>query len=156
MKNTIFDKTISVIYPDDFSEMSEEEIKKYFGGDMIRFGVRNTEKHVILSLGKSKKSIMSLFASPKSVLDSANNSLKNNLKDYECLGEFDAEMLEKPAKGIRFSYSANDVDVKQFCEMVVTKHKGSIYVLYCLARLEDRKENEELFKRFKDLLESVK
>ena len=156
MKAEIFNQTISLEYPDDFSIMSEAEIKKFFGGDMIRFGVRNTEKHVILSLGKTEKSLMTLFASPKGVLSGAKNAFKNNLNDYQSLEEFDTLMLGKPAKGIRFSYSAIDANVKQFCEMIVTKYKWNIYVSYCLARLDDKKEHEELFKKFKDSLELTK
>lgn len=56
MKTVLFDKTITIEYPDDFYEMNEEEIKKFFGGDLLRFGARNAEKHVILFLAKTKKS----------------------------------------------------------------------------------------------------
>ena len=45
MKNAIFNKIITIDYPDDFYEMSEDEIKRFFGGDMLRFGVRNLERH---------------------------------------------------------------------------------------------------------------
>ena len=57
MKNSVFDKNINVEFPDDFYEMNSEEIGKFFGGDMLRFGARNVEKHVILSLGKTNKSL---------------------------------------------------------------------------------------------------
>ena len=152
MKNSVFDKNINVEFPDDFYKMSEEENGKFFGGDMLRFGARNVEKHVILSLGKTNKSFMNLFASPKSVLVGAENNLKKNLKDYQRLEEFEVELLTKPGIGISFEYSAIDKDVKQFCEMTVTKYKNNFYVTYCLSRLEDRKENKEIFKEFRNSL----
>ena len=152
MKNAIFDGNISLEYPDDFYEMDEAEISKFFAGDMLRFGARNKEKQVILSLGKTNKSFMNLLASPKSVLAGAENNFKNNLKDYKLLEEFAVDMLDKAGCGIRFSYSAIDKDVKQFCEMVVVKAKGVFYISYCLARLDDQKENEEVFKAFRNSL----
>ena len=95
MKTAIFDKTISLEYPDDFFEMSEEEIKKIFGGDLLRFGARNVEKHVILSAAKTNKSFLNIFASPKSVLAGAENNLRNILKDYNRLESFETELLSK-------------------------------------------------------------
>ena len=149
MKQAIFDETISLEYPDDFYEMSEEEIKEFFGGEILRIGFRNVEKHVILSLGKISKSLLTFFASPKGVLAGAINNFQNNLKDYRCLEEFNTNVLSKSGNGVRFEYSASDKDVKQFCEMTVTKYKGAFYVIYCLSRLEDKKENEEVFNSFR-------
>ena len=152
MKNVIFDKKISLEYPDDFYEMNEEEIRKFFGGDMLRFGVRNIEKHVILSIGKTNKSFLNNFASSKSVLAGAENTLSSNLKNYQCLDRFEVEMLSQKGSGIRFSYSAIDQDVKQFCEMAVIKYKNGFYVTYCLSRAEDKEENEKIFKAFRNSL----
>lgn len=150
MKTAIFDQTISLDYPDDFYEMSEEEIRKFFGVDLLRFGVRNLEKHVILSFAKTNKSFLNILASPKSVLAGAENNLRNNLKDYQQLESFETELLSKKGNGVRFSYSAIDQDVKQYCEMVVVKYRNNFYVTYCLSRFEDRKENEEVFKIFRN------
>ena len=155
MMKSIFDKTIYLEYPDDFYEMSEEEIKKFFDGDMIRFGARNVEKHVILSLAKSKKSFLNILATPKSVLDGAMNTLSSNLKDFNFLETFEVEMLSKKGNGIRFSYTAIDKDIKQFCEMAVIKNKSDFYFTYCLSRLEDRKENESVFRAFRDSIRLV-
>ena len=149
MKKAIFDNNISLAYPDDFSIMSEEEIRKYFSGDMLRFGAKNAEKHVILSLAKTNKSFLNLLASPRSVLAGAENSFKR-LKDYKRLEEFDAEMLSKKGSGLSFEYSAIDKDVKQYCEMTVVKYKNNFYVSYCLSRFDDIKENKSVFKAFRD------
>ena len=154
MKNAIFDRNISLEYPDDFYEMSLEEIKKFFGGDILRIGFRNADKHVILSLGKTNNSFLNLLASPKSVLIGAENSLRS-LKDYKLLEEFDTEMLSKRGCGISFEYSATDKDVKQYCEMTIVKYKNNFYISYCLSRFDDRKENESLFKSFRNSLKSA-
>ena len=78
--------------------------------------------------------------------------MRSRLKDYRRLERFDADMLGKPAKGIRFSYSATDKDVKQYGEMRVVKIKRRFYVTYCLCRLEGQEENGPAFQRFQESL----
>ena len=155
MKTAIFDKTISLEYPDDFYEMNEEEIKRFFGGDTLRFGVRNADKHVILSVSKTKKSFLNIFLTPKNILTGAESALRQNLKDYNCLEAFETKMLSKKGIGIHFTYSAIDKNVKQFCEMVVVKYKSCFYITYCLARFEDKLENEKVFESFIDSLSAI-
>lgn len=40
MTNSIFNQNIYLEYPNGFTEMNEAEIKKYFAGDLLRFGVK--------------------------------------------------------------------------------------------------------------------
>lgn len=155
MKNSIFDRKIYLEYPDEFAEMSEAEIKKYFAGDMLRFGLRNAEKHVIMSVAKTKNSVLSLITDAKSVLSGAESSLKRGLKDYVVTERFEAEMLGKIAKGICFEYSANDNGVKQFCEMTVVKGKRCFYIVYCGCRLDDVLENKALFGSFRSSMKTL-
>ena len=149
MKNTIFNKRIYIEYPENFYEMSGEEIKKFFGSGIDRIGFKNVEKHVILSLGKTNESFLNLFATPRSVLAGAENSLKS-LPNYKRIEELDVEMLSKKGCGISFEYSATDKDVKQYCEIAIVKHKNNFYISYCLSRLADKKDNAPLFKTFRD------
>lgn len=155
MKTAIFNKIISIEYPDDFYEMDKEEISKYFGGDMLRFAIRNVEKHVIMSIGKTNKSILNIFATPKSVLSNAENTLKVNLNNYTRLDSFEVEMLSKKGNGMSFKYKANDQNIEQFCEMAIIKYKSEFYITYCLSRFDDVKENEELFRAFRGSLKLI-
>ena len=155
MKTVIFNKIISIEYPDDFYEMDKEEISKYFGGDILRFAIRNVEKHVIMSIGKTNKSILNLFATPKSVLSNAENTLKVNLNNYTPLNSFEVEMLSKRGNGMSFKYKANDQNIEQFCEMAIIKYKSEFYITYCLSRFDNVKENEELFRAFRRSLKPI-
>ena len=156
MKNDIFDQNIRLEYPDDYCVMSREEIKKYFASDLPRFGVRNAEKHTILSVSKTKDSLLSLITDAKSVLAGAERSFKR-LNGYTRLEEFDTEIFDKPAKGIRFAYTAiaGDKNVRQVCEMTVVKTKRCFCVVYCLARLDDERESKETFQAFRRSLRFV-
>lgn len=155
MKNTVFNENVYIEYPDDFHEMSNEELQKYFAGNLLRFGAKNDDKHVILSVAKTANKLVAVFTNTKSVLSGAESTLKKNLKDYTRIDEFDAEIFGEKAKGIHFKYSAIDKDVKQFCEMAVVKSKRCFYVLYCLSRLNDADENLNLFKEFRNSLRFV-
>ena len=152
MKSATFDETVKIEYPDDFREMSKEELAKYFADGNTRFGAINPEKHIILSVSRTKNSLLGLFASADSVLNGAESSMRRGLKDYCCLKRLDSNLLGKPAKAIHFIYSANDKDVKQFGEMRVAKVKRHFYVTYCLSRLEGKEENGAIFTQFNDSL----
>ena len=156
MKNEIFDQNIRIEYPDDYSLMSDAEIKKFFASDLPRMGVRNVEKHTILSVSKTKNSLLSLITDEKSVLAGAERSFKR-LNGYTPMEEFDEEIFGKPAKGVRFAYSAiaGDKNVRQFCEMTVVKMKRCFCVVYCLARLDDEQESKETFAAFRRSLQIV-
>ena len=149
MKNTVFDGNVSVEFPDDFREMSEEEVGKYFGGGLPRLGVINPDKHVIMSISRTNDSFLGLIASSSSVLSGAERSL-SRLKDYRCLERLDSTLLGKPAKAIRFRYAASDKGTQQYGEMRVVKHKRRFYISYCLSRLEGKDENEQTFIQFNE------
>ena len=150
----MFQGNVSVEYPDDYYEMDAQEVRKFFAGDLARMGVRNVEKHTLLSVGKTKDTFLNWITDAKSVLAGAENSLKR-LTEYRLIEEFDAQIMGKTAKGIRFSYKAKDQDVYQFCEMAVVKMKGGFYVVYCASRLSDREENAATFAAFRASLKRI-
>ena len=121
---------------------------------MLRCAFKNDEKHVILSLGKTNPSLLNIITDAKSVLKGAENSLKNNLKDFVCTERFDAQVFGKVGKGICFKYKANTGE-KQFCEMTVVKFDRCFYTVYCLSRLENANENKALFASFRSSLKKV-
>ena len=155
MQEAIFDNHIRIEYPDDFYVMSTEELNKYFAGDMQRLGVRNAAKHVILSIGKTNPSLANLVTDAKSVLSGAESAMRKNLNGYQCIERFDAPLLGKNAKGIRFEYVAKDEDVRQVGEMTVAKVGTRFYVTYCLARLATLQENADLFGAFRQSIATL-
>ena len=152
MKNADFYGLVYMEYPDDYSEMSEEEISRYFRGNALRWGVRCPEKHIMLSLGKTGNSIFNVFYDAKGALNGAEKVLAKNLKDYKRRDEFDAVVLGNNAKGIHFEYTADDVDVRQFCELVVAKVKRCFYTVYCISRAKDAATSAPLFEEFRGTL----
>ena len=156
MKNTVFNKNVYIEYPDSFYEMNADEMRSYFAGDMLRFGARDAEKHIVLSVGKTKDSIANLVTDAKSVLAGAESSLKKGLLGFTRTGEFEAEILGGTARGIRFEYNAANSGARQFCEMAIVKSKRSFYAVYCMSPLDGKEENASLFASFRDSLKFVK
>ena len=150
MKKATFNDLISLEYPEEFDELSETENQKYFTGNLMRLSFLNKERHILLSLSKSKDSFMNRFVSVAAVISGSLSNMENNLKDYQHLEEYESTIFGEPSITESFSYTANDQDVKQYGELSVFKYKKAFYVVYCISRLEDQEDAKKLFKEFKD------
>lgn len=150
MKKAVFNKLINLEYPDDFVELTSEENKKYFYGDLLRLSFINKDRHIILSVSKSKDSIFNYLITIPSVVRSSISNMQNTLKDYEWIEEEKSTIFGCKSLTECFSYTASDKDIKQYGEMSVFKYKKAFYVVYCISRLEDKEESKKLFKVFRD------
>ena len=155
MKQVIFNNQISLECPDDFKEMSDEENHKYFSDNLLRLSLHNKEKHIILSLSKSKESFLYRLISVSKVISDAISNLRKNLKDYKHIDEYNTTIFDKPAITVCFSYTANDENIKQYGELSVFKIKNAFYALHFIGRLDDEEECKMLFKEVKDSFKSI-
>ena len=149
MKQAKFNNLINLEYPDGFVELSDLENQRYFMGNLMRLSFINKEKHILISLSKSKDSIFNKFISIPMVASSSLANLENNLKEYQYLEEKESMILDNPSLTESFSYHANDEDVYQYGELTVFKFKKAIYSIYSICRLEDKEECKKLFDDFK-------
>ena len=150
MKTATFNNLIKLSYPDDFVELSLEENEKYFSGDLMRLSFQNKDKHILLSLSKSKDSFINRILNVASIVATTLSTLENNLKDYQHLGEYESEVFDRASITECFSYMASDENVKQYAEMTVFKEKKAFYIIYCISRYEDKEESKKLFKEFRE------
>ena len=150
MKNATFNNLIKLSYPDDFVELSIEENEKYFSGDLMRLSFQNKDKHILLSLSKSKDSFINRILSVASIVAGSLSTLENNLKEYQHLEEYESEVFDRSSITECFSYMASDENVKQYAEMTVFKEKKAFYIIYCISRFEDKEESKKLFKEFRE------
>ena len=155
MNKATFINFINLEYPDGFKELSDIENKKYFSGDMIRLSFHNEEKHVLLSLSKSKYSFMNNFINARNIANGAITNLRRNLKDFSFVEEYKSKILGQDAVTECFSYMANDQDIKQYAEMSVFKIKKQFYVVYCLCRDNSKEEYKKIFKEFRESFTAI-
>ena len=155
MKKATFNNLINLEYPEEFNELSDKENEKYFTGNLLRLSFINKEKHILLSLSKSKDAFLNRFVGIAAVISSSLSNLENNLKDYQHIEEFESTIFNQPSITECFTYTANDEDVKQYGELSVFKFQKAFYVVYCISRLEDKEDSKLLFNSFKDSFKSI-
>ncbi len=150
MKKATFNDLIEFEYPEDFLELTKEENEKYFSGDLSRVSFQNRDKHILLSLSKSKDSFMNYIIGVASVVSGSLSAMERNLKDFAIIEECESTIFEKQAITECFLYTASNENVKQYGELSVFKAGKAFYVVYCISRFDDREENKQLFKQFRD------
>ena len=156
MKQAIFNDLLTFKYPDEFKQLTEKENEKYFSGNLLRLSFHNEDKHLLISISKSKDSFMYRLVGLNTIISGTMTSLANNLRDYEYIEEVRLNVLDKPAIKECFSYMAKDQDVKQYGELTAFKNKNALYSIYCLSRYEDKEDAKAIFKEFIDSFEEVK
>ncbi len=149
MNKAVFNELITLEYPDDFNQLSDIENEKYFSGNLLRLSFQNREKHILLSLSKSKDSFLNRLVSVASVLNGSLGNLAKNLKEYQYIEEFDETIFDSDSHTACFSYLTNDEKDRQYGELSIFKVKKSFYIVYCICRLEDKDKYKTLFKEFR-------
>ena len=146
---------LRLAYPDDFYVMTDEEVGKYFCSDMLRWGVRNAEKHIVIVLAKTKSSILNLITDAKGVAAGAENSMRKSLRDYRRVGDIETQIIGKKAECFSFEYLTDDGAVSQYCETAVVKDRRSYYIAYCFCRSQDKEEYSPMFDEFRKSVQTV-
>ena len=150
MKHAVFNNLVHLEYPDDFVELSEEENEKYFSGDLKRLSFRNEEKHIILSISKTKDSFMNRLLNITGMLVEATRNLENGLKEYKRVDDYESTIFDMKATTECFEYLSSDTGVKQYGELSIFKVRKAFYIIYCLSRYEDKESAKKIFKEFKE------
>ena len=152
MEKLVFNESINLEYPDSFVKLSEEENHQYFSGNLLRLSIQDKEKHILISISKSRNSIFYRITNVASVAINSVSNLETTLKEYEFIEEFESRVLDEYCLTECFSYKANDQDIKQYGELSVFKIKNAIFSIYCICRLEDKDNYKKVFKQFRDSL----
>lgn len=155
MKKAVFNELIELEYPEEFVELNQEENEKYFSGDLLRLSFQDKEKHILLSIAKSKNSFINRLINVASVINGSLSVLEKNLKDYESLGGWQATIMDRISITECFSYVTNEEGIKQYGEFSAFKIRNAFYTIYCICRFEDKEKSKQLFKRFIDSFKYV-
>ena len=156
MNNARINNELSLTYPDGFSEMGEEELKKYFSTAENRWGVYNADLHAILSVSWTKAGFWSFAADTESVMIGIESRLRRNLVNYQRISSYRYNVASKKKKpnahGIRFEYRVDDAAIVQAGDIVVFKQKKLFYVIYYITR---KLNAAEQLPAFREVLDSV-
>ncbi len=130
MKQTKLFNEFNLRYPENFNVMSKEELKKHFIGRVERWGIKNSEQHLMFSVSRSKdmgRGLFSRITDSKSVANGAGHQMKRTLLDYKRSYTINQTICGYKACGFGFSFMPKDSDVRQTGELIVFKRQNRYY-----------------------------
>ena len=131
MSNVKINNAINLTYPDNFKEMSDEELTRYFSSPKNRWGVYNADEHIILSISWTKAGFLT---DAEMMLMDIEARLSRRLLNYQKISSFKTKVASKKAHGIRFEYRVNDARIVQVSDMIVFKVKNRFYAIHYITR----------------------
>lgn len=144
----IFDR-LCVSYPDSFHVMDAQEMKKYFIDDAGRWGIRDDDKHITISVLKSASSkFLIMLADLKAVIKRAEFDMNRNLKDYQKIKNIEMTLLGKSARGVAFTFTTTKSAEKMYGEIICVKIGGMLYTFYFTSRDGETAVNHPAFNSF--------
>lgn len=150
MQSTVINGELKVTYPDNFKEMSQEEIERKTGTAYPdKWVISDEEKHMSISIiWKKSGAILSALANAKDISKANASKLKNTLKnnDYELEESFETEVCGIKTYGLRYSYTAKGK--RQQGQAVVLKNKRVCYTISFYIRKENEAELAPVFEQF--------
>lgn len=148
MNNVKINNTINLTYPDSYREMGDEELTRYFSTPKDRWGVYDSDRHIILSVSWSK---VGFLTDEETALFGMEARMRRNLLNYQQISSFKTKIAsKKKACGVRFEYRVNDAKLVQVADLIVFKNKNRFYYIYFITRrmnaAAERLEFEEILK----------
>ena len=148
MNRETVNEAMEVEVPNGFYVLSAEELRlAYQSEDPNRWGMRDKERHIILTvMWKEYRGRPVLFLPGLKSVCKKNEQL--NCKEYSghgyrCDGFFSLSVDRQPAEGYRFSYRVGDVE--QSAETILVRYGRTIYSITFAGRAENKAADKEVF-----------
>jgi len=148
--------TFTLEIPDWFEVMSGEDLRGMYrnAGDPFKWGVRDTENHVIIvALWKKYPALLSWTLDLKAIVKK-NEQLTGQAHaehGYRFLEFFSMQAGDEKAEGYRFTYEKEGIT--QACSNFLIKDGRTIYAFICVGREENMETDREMVNRVMSTLE---
>lgn len=152
MNNIQINNEVSLVYPDGFELMNEEELIRYFSTPADRWGVYNAADHILLSVSWKKAGFWKLFSDAETHLIELESGLRRSLLNYQRITEYKMKIGKQKAYCIRFEYRVKDAALVQVCDVVAFKYKKKYYSIYYVTRKVNATAN---LPAFQEILKSI-
>jgi hypothetical protein len=146
MNTARINNELNLTYPDGFTEMSEEELARYFSTPQNRWGVYNAAEHIVLSVSWTKAGFLSFLSDAESVLIGIEGRTRRNLLNYQRVSEYKMNISKNKAYGVRFEYRVNDARIVQVGDLIAFKVKNKYYIINYITRKENAGAAREALK----------
>ncbi len=156
MKSQTINETFTLQIPDGFEVLTEEDLRKMHRnvGDPFRWGVRDTENHVIMTaLWKAYPALLSWTLDLNAIVKK-NEQLTGKVHaahGYRLLEFFTLQAGDEEAKGYRFCY--DNEGTTQVCSNCLIKEGRTIYAFMFVGRKENMDADSATFRRIMETLE---
>ena len=144
MKSIVLDDALHVSFPDDFQEMSREELAAFKNG-VGDHGIclKSDKQHIIFSLAWVKDGLLSKIARGNDLVKNAENFYKKRMRSYgyKTQGYVTYDIGGEKADGLRYTYTAQGIDMTGETYAIRKDHK--LYYIHCYYRTELSKESRE-------------
>ena len=145
MKRIHVNKELLLNYTENFREMDDAELRKYFSTEYNRWGIRDEKRHAIISVAWTKAGLFNLLTDAKAVAGGVERCMRRSLQDYRRTEKVSTVISGARAKGIRFLYTVTGADVKQKGEVLAMRCGGKFYVVQFVTNVEGEAENRRMY-----------
>jgi hypothetical protein len=136
MKTSVLNDALVFAYPDDFEEMSKEEISSMANyGEAPQFVIRNAQRHMVVSAGyKVINGFSAMMLNTADMAKKTQSEISKVMKDsgYELICNVKENIADKTAEGFRYRYQVQDVDMSS--ESLILKEGKVVYYIQCYYR----------------------
>lgn len=152
MYNVQINNEVTLVYPDGFEVMNEEELIRYFSTPADRWGVFNANDHILLSVSWKKAGFKRALIDAESYMIEVESGMLRNLLNYQRITDYKMKIGKQKAYGIRFEYRVKDMALVQVCDIVAFKYKKKFYTVYYVTRKVNATAN---LPAFQEILKSI-
>lgn len=145
MKKMTVNNELTLSYNEPFTIMTAGELTKYCGTAKNHWGIADKASHSLFIVSWTKPGLLNFFTDAKTILNQIERSMKRNLRQYDREDSFIISVAGKDARGIRFTYAANDVNVMQIGETSVFRANKKFYVIQYVSRVEGDAHNRGVY-----------
>ena len=145
MKQMNINQELTLSYADGFHVMTAEELIKFGGTGVNHSGLYDEARHAFIIVSWTPPGWLNYLTDAKSVVGGAERCMKKNLRNYCREDSFKAVIASHKAFGIRFVYSATDVDVWQVGELSAFRVNNKFYAVQYVSRKSCGKENRKIY-----------
>ena len=153
----IINKVLSMDIPDDFQQMSPEELKKvYLKGRPNCWGTWDKEQHVMMAVSWERyPGILSALADIKELVQwNRMQTEKAYMQyDYKKEGYFSMRAGDVPLEGHSFSFRKDGTVLSG--ETVLLKYQKTVYAITCTGREENKDTNRAMFRKIIENLRMI-
>ena len=148
MGRETIDGIVEVEVPDGFNVMNAEELRQvYQSEDPNRWGMRDKERHIIMTvMWKAYHGLAGLLLPDLKTVCKKNEQLSSKGyagHGYRCDGFSSQSVDGQPAEGYRFSYQVGNAE--HSAKTILVRHGKTIYSITFAGRAENQSADKELF-----------